>query len=321
MSRGSVVRLTVAALVLAMLAAAVGVQLLPQKTTRVALLSHASGLKPGDEVRVAGIPSGEVTDIELDGANAKVSYELDDAVELHTDARAAVKMATLLGKNYLELEPGTGAAAADDAAIPVDRTTPAYTLSDIFTRTKQDLGELDLDAVDDAVGTMANALDQDPAETDRALRETTRLARTIGAKDAQIGRLLTTVREVTSSVRTQQDELEGLLTDADTVASMVIRRRQTIERLTTNAQDVVRSLEELARENTEGVSEVLEQFHAVLSTLRRNADDLDDSLERLAPMARYFSNATGNGPWIDVYAPFFLLPDQVVCALDFGACS
>lgn len=315
------VRTMVAALVLAMLAAAVGMQLLPENSTQVALLSHASGLKPGDEVRVAGIPSGEVTDIELDGANAKVSFDLDEGVQLHTDSRAAVKMATLLGKNYLEVEPGSGAAAAEDAAIPVDRTTPAYTLSDIFTRTKEDLGRLDMDALDEAVGTMATALDQDPAETDRALIETTRLARTIGEKDEQIGRLLTSVHDVTSSVREQQDELEGLLGDADTVAAMVIRRRQTIERLMTNAQDVVRSLEELARENTEDVSEVLEQFHAVLSTLRKNADDLDASLKRLAPMARYFSNATGNGPWIDVYAPFFLLPDQVVCALDFGKCS
>ncbi len=321
MNRGSVVRYTVAALVLAVLAAAVGVQLLPRGSVHVALLSHASGLKAGDEVRVAGIPSGEVTDVELDGADAKVSYDLDEGIELHTDARAAVKMATLLGKNYLEVEPGQGAVEAADTPIPTARTTPAYTLSNILTRTKEDLGDLDMDAVDEAVGTLATALDQDPAETDRALRETTRLARAIGDKDAQIGRLLTTVHEVTSSVREQQDELEGLLGDADTVASMVVRRRQTIERLMTNAQDVVRSLEELASENTEGVSEVLDQFHTVLSTLRKNADELDASLERLAPMARYFSNATGNGPWIDVYAPFFLMPDQVVCALDFGRCS
>jgi phospholipid/cholesterol/gamma-HCH transport system substrate-binding protein len=321
MTRGSIIRYAVAALVLALLASAVGLQLIPREHGHAALFSHASGIKPDDEVRVAGIPSGTVTDVELDGADARVLFDLDDDVVLRTDARAAVKMATLLGKNYLEVDPGTGARAADDAEIPVDRTTPAYTLSDVLTRTKQDLGDLDLDAVDEAIGSMATALDQDPAETDAALRGTTKLARLIGEKDEQLGRLLTHVHEVTSSVRAQQDELESLLEDADVVATLVVRRRQTIERLLTNAQSVVRSMEELARENSDEVSEVLDQMHVVLSTLRKNADDLDASLERLAPMARYFSNATGNGPWIDVFAPFFLLPDNVVCVLDIGRCS
>jgi phospholipid/cholesterol/gamma-HCH transport system substrate-binding protein len=318
MTRNALLKMAAAVAVLALIIVGLATTVLGGGTEHQARFVHASGLRAGDAVRVAGIPSGHVTSIRLDGADAVVSFELDGGLELHTDATAAVKMATLLGQNYLEVVPGHG--AVTDRAIPTSRTTPAYTVSDVVTQTNETVGSLDLDAIDQAVGAMATTLDQDPKQTDAALRGATRLARTIGQKDAQVDRLLTHVHDVTSMVRAQQDDLDELLGDADTVASLVARRRDTVKRLLTTAEDVTAGLERLAAANTKGVSEVLDQFHAVLGVLRANAEKLDRSLERLAPMARYFANATGNGPWIDVYAPFFLLPDKAVCALDPGSC-
>lgn len=288
-------------------------------TSYTAEFTHASGLKKGDEVRVAGIPTGRVTSIELDGAVAVVRFTLDD-VTLRADATAAVKLATMLGRNYLEVRPGSGPALRGDT-IGVDRTTAAYTISQVVTDGQATLTALDVDTLEQAIDTIATELDNDPDANAAALTGATRLARAIGSRGEQIDRLLVHVRDVTALVREQQDTLDALLVDADTVTAMLVRRRTTIENLLTTASSVVQRLERLAATTDADVRALLTQFRDVLGAIQADAEAVDATLERLAPMSRYFANATGNGPWIDVYAPFFLFPDNLLCPLlSPGAC-
>jgi phospholipid/cholesterol/gamma-HCH transport system substrate-binding protein len=313
MNRATVLKGVIVLSALAVLTVLALHRLGPTGGTYRADFSHASGLETGDEVRVAGIPSGTVSRIELDGDAAVVHFDLDPGIALHRDARAAVKLASLLGQNYLEVLPGDGEPLPAGGTIPTDQTTAAYTISQLVVETNDTLGELDLDAVDAAISTLATELDADPDATDRALTSATALSRLISSKDAQLDRLLRSTRAVTGTVREQQDQLENLLVDAGTVATMIERRRDTIRGLLTHGQAVVREISALADENNAEVRELLTQFETVLGTLSQNAEELDLTLSRLGSMGRYFVNATGNGPWIDVNAPYFLLPDNVLC--------
>lgn len=278
-------------------------------------ISHASGLRVDDEVRVAGIPVGTVNSIRLDGAKAIVSFTVDPAVTLHRDARAAVKMATLLGQNYLEVIPGEGAEMSAGGIIDVGHTTPAYTISNVVTKANSTLQGLDMDTLDTAIDTLSRELDGDPAVASAALSGVTSLSRLVAGKDDQIERLLTSLRAVTDAVNGQQGELDELLADSDTVFAMITRRRDTLRDLLANAEQVSTGLASLADDNDEQLHAMLKQFKTVLGLLDKNADALDQTLKKIGPQARYFANATGNGPWIDVYAPYFLFPDNLFCPL------
>ncbi|AXT83986.1 hypothetical protein C6I20_01455 [Aeromicrobium sp. A1-2] len=313
MTRAAGIKAVIVLTSLALLAVVAWNQLQPAASSYGAAFTHASGLKVGDDVRIAGIPSGSVTDIELKGATAVVRFDVDQGVTLHRDARAAVKMASLLGQNYLEVEAGRGTTLAAGTTIPVARTTPAYTVSQVVARANDTLDALDMDAIDAMITTLATELDNDPQITDRALTSVTALSKVIGDKDQQIDRLLTHTRQVTGVVRAQQEQLDDLLVDADVVATMVQRRRDTIRSLLTRGQQVVRDLDSLADRNDDQVRTMLKDFRKTLRTLDSRADDLDATLLGLAPLARYFANATGNGPWLEVGAPYFLLPDNLVC--------
>lgn len=278
-------------------------------------ITHASGLRADDEVRVAGIPVGKVTSIELNGAKADVSFTVDPGVALHKDARAAVKMATLLGQNYLEVVPGSGAELSAGGTIDTAHTAPAYTISNVVTQADTTLQGLDMDTLETAIDTLSRELDGDPAVASAALSGVTSLSRLVAGKDDQIERLLVSLRAVTDAVHDQQGELDELLTDSDTVFTMITRRRDTLRHLLVNAEQVATGLSTLADENDEQLHAMLKQFRTVLGVLDKNADALDQTLKKLGPQARYFANATGNGPWIDVYAPYFLLPDNLFCPL------
>jgi phospholipid/cholesterol/gamma-HCH transport system substrate-binding protein len=71
-----------------------------------AYFRDASGLPKSSKVVVAGLPKGEVTGLEVSGRYAKVYFSLADDVPVWTSATVIKKATSLLGENYLEIDPG-----------------------------------------------------------------------------------------------------------------------------------------------------------------------------------------------------------------------
>src|SRR5512140_46624 len=66
----------------------------------------ASGLPKGSKVLVAGIREGEVTDLIVDGRYARVELKLSEDIKVWKSGFVAKKASSLLGENYLEVDPG-----------------------------------------------------------------------------------------------------------------------------------------------------------------------------------------------------------------------
>src|SRR5688572_27385941 len=66
--------------------------------TLTASFTDAAGLKPSDDVRVAGIKSGKVDKVQIVEGHVDVTMKIDANVELPVDSRAEIVVETLLGK-------------------------------------------------------------------------------------------------------------------------------------------------------------------------------------------------------------------------------
>ncbi|MFD0856911.1 MlaD family protein, partial [Actinomadura adrarensis] len=73
-----------------------------------AAFREANGLKPDEEVRIAGVKVGEVRAVDLDGDHVKVTFRVNDDVRLGDQTRADIKIKTMLGAHYVALEPRGG---------------------------------------------------------------------------------------------------------------------------------------------------------------------------------------------------------------------
>ena len=75
-------------------------------------------LSVGDDVRIAGIKVGRITDAELDPVTyvARIVISLDSEVLIPADSGARITSSSLLGGDYIELLPG----AAEDMLQPGD---------------------------------------------------------------------------------------------------------------------------------------------------------------------------------------------------------
>ena len=74
--------------------------------TLYAMFRDASGLPTGSKVVVAGIPQGEVTGLSVEGRYAKVSFKVNDEIRVWSSGVVIKKATSLLGDNYLEIDPG-----------------------------------------------------------------------------------------------------------------------------------------------------------------------------------------------------------------------
>lgn len=306
-------RLLPVLVVIALLLGVGATRLIPGHGTHEAELAHASGLRAGDEVRVAGIAVGKVASVRLAGTKAVASFTTDSDVHLTKDTHAAVKLSSLLGKRYLELRPGEGTPL--DGPIPLANTEPAYTLDQVFIDAQDELGSLDLDALGEAIDVLTTDLAKPSKEADAALEGITSLSRLVASRDEQLGRLLGTTREVTDLVRGQQGKLLSLVEDADLVAQMIYQRREVIRALLADTRFLVTEVSRLVDRNQRHLRPMLLQLRNLLAVLEAKKSDLDQTLQLTAPMARYYANASGDGPWVNVYAPYFLLPDNLLCPL------
>ncbi len=84
--------------------------------TFYALFKDASGLPKKSKVVVAGLPQGEVTELEVNGRYAKVTFRMSRDIKVWTSATVLKKATSLLGENYLEVDPGEEVRAGADGA-------------------------------------------------------------------------------------------------------------------------------------------------------------------------------------------------------------
>lgn len=269
-------------------------------TTYEAEFSEAAGLRPDDEVRVAGIKVGEVTGVELDVDRVLVSFRVEKTW-VGDRTTAAIKIKTLLGRKFLALHP-TGSADQDpDQRIGMDRTVTPYDVTEAFEGLASTAGAIDTDQLAASFRTISDTFADSPEHVRSALDGLTALSKTISTRDDQLAQLLANTRQITSTLAGSNDEFDKLLDDGELLLTELNARRGAIHDLLTGTTDLARQLSGLVADNQARLAPALAQLDTVTGILQRHGDRLDQSLKLAGPYFRVLTNATGNGRWIDNY--------------------
>lgn len=287
--------------------------------TYTAVLEHTAGLRKGEDVQVHGVNSGKVTGIELQDDHVVVTFALDSDIELGERTTATVKVATLLGSHYLEVDPKGSGGLADDR-IPLDRTDVPYNLQDVIEEGSRALDELDPDLLAEALTAMAGTLGASEKEIGPALEGVARLSEVISKRSDQVGDLLESTRKVTDQLSDSSQDIVGLMKQANLVVSEITARKDAIHRLLVETTDLAKALTAVVKSTDGKLKPALTDLNAVIKTLNGQSKQLTHLLEVMAPAVRYVANATGSGPFLPLYLKPPAIPaDDTTCKLQ-GAC-
>ena len=276
-------------------------------TTYQAEFSEAAGITTNDEVRVAGVKVGKITDVDLAGDHVLISFKVQDTW-VGDRSRAAIKIKTLLGQKFLALEPDGSEVLDPGTPIPRDRTAAPYDVLEAFRGLAETVDQIDTVQLAQSFGVLSQTFSDTPEDVRSALSGLSALSKTVSSRDDQLARLLDNAKQISRTLADRDAEVVELLQDGNVLLSEIRERKEAISALLTGTKQLGAELKGLVDDNNQQLGPVLAQLDTFTSMLQRNEDALGKGIEALAPFVRQFGNTIGNGRWIDAYICGFLPP-------------
>lgn len=265
-----------------------------------AKFGEAAGIKPGDEVRVAGVKVGKVTDVTLDGTQVDVAFQVKDA-RLGDETSAAIKIKSLLGQKFLALDPQGRDDLDPSDPIAMSRTTTPYDVTDAFGDLSTNIDTIDTAKLEESFEVLADAFRDTPASVRDLVDGLSAVSKTISSRDQQIAELLDATTEISGTLAGRKDDIAALIQDGNLLLAELISRHDAITALLNGTSRLGTQVQGLVADNTDTLKPALDQLDRVSTILQDNASELDQGLKMVGPYYRLIASATGNGRWVDSY--------------------
>ncbi|MFI6803943.1 MCE family protein [Streptomyces luteogriseus] len=269
--------------------------------TYSAAFAEAGGLKPGDEVRIAGVKVGKVEEVDLDGDHVKVTFKIKEEPGFGTETGASIRVKTILGAKYLALHPRGRGQLEPGSEIPLKRTVPAYDVVQAFSDLTTTTEKVDTERLAKALDTISTTFEDSPAEVRSSIKGLSRISRTVASRDKALRELLDHANGVTGVLADRSGDFTALVKDGDKLFKEISKRRTAIHKLLKTSAALGIQLSGLVQDNEKEIGPALKGLDTVVKMLERNQSSLDRSVELLAPYVRVFTNTLGNGRWFDSY--------------------
>ncbi|MFG3039593.1 MCE family protein [Streptomyces sp. NPDC048330] len=291
-------------LLLALVAAlAFNVERLPlvgDDTTYSADFSEAAGLDAGDEVRIAGVKVGKVTEVSLDGAKVKVTFEVGDAW-VGDRSTAAIAIKTLLGEKYLALDPLGSERQDPGTRIPQSRTTSPYDVTQAFQDLSGTVDAIDTAGLAKSFQTISDTFRNSPPHVRNAATGLSELSKSVSKRDTELARLLAGSRKFTKTLENKKSSFETLIEDGGSLLGELQKRRDAIRALLKGSRALGTELGGFVSDNDRQLGPTLKALGRVTEVLERNSGRLDRTLALVGPYYRLVGNTLGSGRWFDSY--------------------
>lgn len=298
--------------------------LFAQRYTVLARFEDTAGLKPGDKVRVAGVPSGEVGSIREDGGLVEVALEVDEGIELSADTRAAVVVETLLGQKYVRLTTGEEwTTVLEDGDVITDTRTPTEVL-DLQNVGTPLLEESDGEALNELLRSLADVTDGKREQVAQIIDGLDRLTTAVNTREAEARSLIDSTAVLTGTLAERDAEILNAVDNLNIVIGSLAERRAELVHLLEATAAAAGATADLVGENRAALDQVLDELHADLQIIGRHQVDLAQSVAYLGVAVEGFSSIGYSGPentphpWANIFTQ--LLGPTGPDAL-FGSCG
>jgi len=289
-----------------------------------ARFSDAAGLRPGDRVRVAGVPAGQVASVHEEDGQVEVTMDVDDGVELSGDTRAEIVVETVLGTKSVRLETGDDwDHPLHDGDVVRDTSTPVEVLdlqnigTELFT-------ESDGRAFDDLLDSLNQITEGKRRDVAHIVRGVNRLTAELDRRDAEARDLFDSAETLTRTLADRDDDLVAAVDDLNVVVGSLAERRQELEQLLARTSAAAGRLADLVGENRPELDAVLTDLHESLQVIGQHQVDLAAGIGYLGVAIEGFSSVGYSGPdeapnsWANIFAQLIgpVAPDGIM-----GACG
>ena len=267
--------------------------------TRItAYFTSATGVYPGDEVRVSGVKVGTIKSIEPEGTQAKVTLDVDHDVPVPLDAKAVIVAQNLVAARYVQLAPAyrtSGPKMADGAVIGVDHTAVPVEWDEVkeqLMRLATDLGpkaDGSTTSIGKFIDSTANALDNGNAEKLRStLTELSGVGRILADGSGNIVDIIKNLQTFVTALKDSSTQIVSFQNRLASLSSVLDDNRSDLDSALKDLSVAIGEVQRFIAGSRDATADQLQSLANVTQNLVDHRMDLEDLLH-VAPNA--FANS------------------------------
>jgi virulence factor Mce-like protein len=211
-----------------------------------AIFDNASTLVAGEDVKVAGVPVGVISDLDVTGdKKAAVTLRIDDTdfIPWKSDAKCKIGSQGLIGEKFVDCEPGTSSAkplarveegsGKGERLLPVERTSSPVDLdliNDIMRLPYRQRFAILLSEFGTGLAGRGEDLNEVIHRANPALRETDQVLKILADQNRTLARLARDSDQVLGPLARERESFADFVVQANATGEASAERRGDIRR-------------------------------------------------------------------------------------------
>jgi virulence factor Mce-like protein len=255
--------------------------------TITACFTSATGIYPGDEVRVSGVKVGTIDAIRPVGSQAKIVMKVDRDVPVPAEAKAVIVAQNLVSARYVQLAPAyrfTGPTMSDGAQIPVDRTAVPVEwdeVKDQLMRLATDLGpKSDVSGTSTGrfIDSAANALDGNGEKLHQTLTQLAGVGRILADGSGNIVDIIKNLQTFVTTLRESTEQIVSFQNRLATISSVLDDSRSDLDASLRDLSVAIAEVQRFIAGSRDQTSEQIQRLANVTQNLVDHRTDVENLL-------------------------------------------
>jgi len=279
----------------------------PKGIKLTAYFPKAVSLYEQGDVKILGLSSGKVTDVEVVDTRVKVEIQLNEGTKVPEDVQATIVPLSLIGERYVQLFPAWTNGepeAKSGTVIPLERTSIPVEPDEALAALKKFLDTLDPNATGRLVKNLAADLKGNGQSLNDALAEFSELTATLAEKDQQLVGLIENFDTFTATLRTRESQLGRTMDQFAVTTKLLADERDEISQLIKALAQTSSAGLDLISEHGGALNADVQTLTETLKTVHANIEPVRQLLDA-APMMVAGRNLDGEQGLLRSYDPTF----------------
>ncbi|MGA4864395.1 MCE family protein [Streptomyces lavendulocolor] len=270
-----------------------------------ARFTDATGLVEGDSVRIAGVKVGQVESVRVaDRRVAEVAFAVRRNRALPASATASIKYLNMVGRRYMDLDRGTGPVGRNlpaGAVIPLERTTPALDLTQLFNGFQPLFRGLAPNEVNDLAGSIVRVLQGEGGTVDALLRHVGSLTTTVAGKDKVIGEVIKNLNTVLKAVNDREAGFNDLVVTLQKLVTGFAGDREPLGEALTAMGSLTTVTAGLLEDGRAPLKTDIRELGRLSGQLADSTDRIEDFLRTTPAKMQAIGRLASYGSWLNLY--------------------
>ncbi|HVQ98774.1 MAG TPA: virulence factor Mce family protein, partial [Mycobacterium sp.] len=298
----------------------------------VGYFTSAVGLYPGDQIRILGVPVGEIDSIEPRAADVKITMSVDSSIKVPQDARAVIMAPNLVAARYIQLAPAytSGPAMPNGAsidlshtAVPVEWDEVKAALSDLAKQLSPAAGQLQ-GPLGRVINQAADTFNGNGDSFHNALRELSQAAGRLGDSRTDIFGTVKNLQVLVNALSSSNEQIVSFSGHVASVSQVLADSSNHLDHTLGTLNQALIDVKGFLQQNNSTLIGTVDKLNDLTKVLSDQSDDIEQVLHVAGPGIANFYNiydpaqGTLNGL---ISIPEFSNPVQFICGGSFDTAA